>query len=58
MQLRSTTRYLIRKPVSSQDQPSLQSKFDDCEAAAADEAHKTLFNAAKVCDVIWCQEML
>ena len=44
------------KPVSSQDQPSLQSKFDDSEAAAADEAHKTLFNATKVRDVIWCQE--
>jgi len=28
---------------------------DDSEAAA-DEAHKTLFNAAKVRDVIWCQE--
>jgi len=44
------------KPVSSQDQPSLQSKFDDSEAAAADEAHKTLLNAAKVRDLIWCQE--
>ena len=44
------------KPVSSQDQPSLQSKFEDPEAAAADEANKALFNASKVRDVIWCQE--
>jgi len=29
------------KPVSSQDQPYLQSKFDDSEATAADEAHTT-----------------
>ena len=43
------------KPVSSQDHPSLQSKFEDSEAATADEANKALFNASIVRDVIWSQ---
>ena len=49
--------FVYSKPVSSQDQPSLQSIFEDSEAAAAaDEANKALFNVSKICDVIWCQE--
>ena len=48
--------------MSSQDQPSLQNKFDVpvplklLLQMSTDEAQKTLFNAAKVRDVKWCQE--
>ena len=44
------------KEVSEKDRPSLKGSWEDEEAVAADTSNKDLFNAAKVRDVIVCQE--
>lgn len=43
------------KDASERDRPSLKGNWDD-DAVAADATNKDLFNAAKVRDVILCQE--